>query len=763
MTYRLSTTALCASLAGLFAISGAASNAFAAETKGADVIETVIVTAQKREENVQKVPLAVQVVGAAQLAAAGVEDFADLTRVSPDLMIRADVQPVNATVSIRGVGTNAFGIGVEPSVAIQVDNVPLAFQARAFSDLNDISRIEVLSGPQSTLYGKSASAGLINIYTLDPSRSFTARAGFERTSDKETGGNFAVSGPVTDNLRYRVTANYDAYAGNITNLYNGHKVNGSDTFSTRGKLVWSPTSTTDVAASLDYIKGSTTVGRPFVALGAAATLQPGVFKGIGSTPPASLVSPNAATFAPGVTAGPTNLNVWNDYETTTAFIGSGQALTITQQTPLGSLMSITSHAHYVMNDTLDSDESALPAYANVQVGDFINNQTTEEVRLASPSAQAFRYTLGLFYADVDYIRHFMRGPMFSLAHWDATEGSKQSAAFGQFEYDVVPKLTLIAGLRAGTERINYTFIDYRAGPAQFSGSNSDDYTTYRVGARYQLADDIMLFATHSTGHKGPTYDLTTGFNQNRANGGPVHPEESKNYEVGAKAQFFERHLTINPTLFSTDYTNFQAQGIQVLADGTTNFRLANVGSLRSRGAEVEMGYRFSHDFGVNFSAAYLDAAIKSFPEAQCYPGQTAALGCIAAGGGVPAHQNLAGHGMPQAPKWKFTASFDYARPLSSGLEMVARGSYTYQSRINFTLAGDPQTVQSGYGVANISGGLRSADRKWELTVFVNNLFDQHYLAGETNSQSGYGGQVALQGLIPRDFKAYGGVKLNIKY
>ncbi|MBV8237339.1 MAG: TonB-dependent receptor, partial [Sphingomonas sp.] len=151
----------------------------AAETPG---MGDIIVTAQKRAENVQSVPLAVSVLGQSQLELAGVRQFQDLGNVAPSLTVRPAEHPVNANVSLRGVGTFAFGIGVEPSVAVLVDEVPLAFQARAFTDLPDVERIEVLRGPQSTLYGKSASAGLINIITRAPTDTLHVRANLLATT-----------------------------------------------------------------------------------------------------------------------------------------------------------------------------------------------------------------------------------------------------------------------------------------------------------------------------------------------------------------------------------------------------------------------------------------------------------------------------------------------------------------------------------------------------------------------------------------------------
>ena len=205
----------------------------------------------------------------------------------------------------------------------------------------------------------------------------------------------------------------------------------------------------------------------------------------------------------------------------------------------------------------------------------------------------------------------------------------------------------------------------------------------------------------------------------------------------------------------------------MLPDGTTNFRLSNVGSVQVRGVEVETAYRASRNLTVNASVAYLDAMITDFSDAQCYPGQTVALGCIAATTTapiIPAHQNLANTDLPQAPKWKLTTSFDYARPINGGaLTLLLRGAYTYQSEINYALTHDPQVNMKGYGVINLSAGVRDPSKRWELIAFVNNLGGEKYYAGLVNSQSGYGNQQALQAIIPRDFKTYGGVRLTVHY
>jgi iron complex outermembrane receptor protein len=425
-------------------------------------------------------------------------------------------------------------------------------------------------------------------------------------------------------------------------------------------------------------------------------------------------------------------------------------------------MSITSHAYFALQDWQDSDDTAIAQYNNLQAGYFHNTQWTEELRLVSPGTGTFHYTTGLFYSDVTYKRDFQRGQAFSIANWLASEGSESEAWYGQFDYEFLPNLSLIGGLRVNNEKIDMTFLDrtVAAGKTNYWAANKNDLSdTYKVGLQYQVSDDIMAFATRATGHKGPTYDLTTGFGQNRFLNGPVLPETSVDYEIGTKMQFFGHKLTVNPTLFTTDYSNFQAQGNQILPDGTTNFILSNVGTVRTQGLELDNSYRFSRDFSVSANMNYLNAYIVKFPKAQCYANQSAAQGCV---GGF---QDLSNRGLADAPKWKFTSSFDYSHPLGfMPWDGVVRGSYTYQSKVNYALTLDPYTVQSGYGIADISFGVRDQDDRYEIMGFVDNVGNQHYYSTIGDNSTNFGSKtVAIQGLVPRDFGRYAGVKLSAKF
>ncbi len=719
----------------------------AAEPDVQDEGEIVVTTtAQKRFENVQNVPLAVQVITPDQLEAQGVRHFQDLGKIAPSLTVRPAEHPVNANVSLRGVGTFAFGIGVEPSVAVTVDGAALAFQARAFTDLPDVAQIEVLRGPQSTLYGKAASAGLIKIMTIQPTDTLHVRANTLATTDSEFGGNFSITGPISETLGFVLSAGYSNWGGNIRNLVNGEKANGRETLNSRGKIRWKATPDVTFTLSGNYMNGNTTVGRPFVRMASNALLrnQPGL------TP---------AVAFPGVTIDENNQDISNNYPSRTKYWGWGTLLRSEANIGKLNVLSLTSYDRFRLDDYLDNDDTSAPGTfgSNFNVGAFKSRLFTQELRLLSPGDEAFRYALGLYYANVGFERPFKRGPAFSVADWNATSGSRQIAGFAQVDWEFVPHLTATAGGRVQNEAIKYTFRDNTVARS-FAGDASDSTATYRLGLNYQVTPDIMVFGSYTTGYKGQTYDLTTGFNANRAAAGPIRPETSRDKEFGVRTQFFDRRATFNVTYFDTDYTDLQAQSIETLADGTSNFRLTNVGGLNTKGLEFELAGRVTRDLSFNGAATYLDAIYTSFPVAQCYTLQTAALGCI----GTPASQNLTGTRAVQAPKWKASAGAEYAPSLGGNLNGVAQASWQYQSSLYF-VARDPQAFQPGFSVFNFALGVRDHDRRWEATAFVNNLFDKQYFQSLVNSAGNFGNRVATQAVLPRDFRRYGGVRVGLHF
>lgn len=727
-----------------------------------DALQEVVVTAQKRSQNQQEVPLSVQVIGQDQLKAANIENFEDFNRLAPSLLIRTDVTPINSSVAIRGIGTSAFGIGVEPSTAVVVDDVPLAFQARAFGNMSDISQVEVLAGPQSTLYGKSATAGLINITTPNPTSTLSAGVDATGTTDLERSFGGFVSGPINNQLAFRVAVNYDDFPGTVKNLYTGGHSDGNETLNLHGKLVWDPIEALNVVLNLDYDNGKTTNDLAWVSLPANANLH-----GNATQPPANWLK--------GVVPGFDNTNVYNNYGIGTRYMNDAQSLKISYDLGGPTLMSITSHSYYFLDDHQDTDYTALQAGQDIdtvngkptasgdshQQGIFHNTQWTEEVRLVSPGSGPFRYTAGIFHAYVEYSRAFQRGP-FSPAGWAATDQSNQDAAYGQVEYDIIDQLTMIAGARLGQERISCTFQNTIA-TAPYgcpAGAQTDQFATYRIGPQYQVTDDVMLFALHSTGHKGQTFNLATGFGNTPQSTALVRPETSSDYEIGAKMQFFGHKLTVNPTLFTTDYTNFQAQGLQNY-QGAVSYQLENVGTVRTRGAELASTLRATRDLTIGFDATYLDAVVTSFPGAQCWSNVFEA-NCSKVNGQFT--QDLSGKALYDAPKWKFSTNATYIHELGFiPWDGVLQANYAYTSPVNYALTLDPYTEQKGYGILNLSAGLRDPNDKYSVTVFVDNALNTHYHSDLQDLNGTFGAQEAIVGIVPRDFSTYAGIKVSAKF
>ena len=232
-------------------------------------------------------------------------------------------------------------------------------------------------------------------------------------------------------------------------------------------------------------------------------------------------------------------------------------------------------------------------------------------------------------------------------------------------------------------------------------------------------------------------------------------------KIGKSARarsFSDRRLTLNVTLFNTDYSDLQAQTIETLADGTSNFRLTNVGGLRTRGIELEGSVRLGNDFNLGGGLTYLDAKYTSFAAAQCYPLQNATTGCT----GTPTRQDVTGFRVSQAPEVKFNVNADWSPRLGDHLRGIAQANWQYQSRVNYAI-NDPQTAQPAYHIVNVGLGVRDADKRWEVVAFVNNLFDKQYYSSLVNTAGNFGSQIATQALLPRDFRRYAGIRLAVNY
>ena len=764
----------------------------------------IIVTAQKRAQNLQSVPVAVTALSSATLNNQNVTDFADLRRVAASLTVTQATASPNNAIILRGIGTYAFSIGVEPSVAVIVDDVPVVQQAQAFDNLSDVERIEVLRGPQGTLFGKNASAGAINIVTRDPGNRTEFTGQLVAATDSQFGGDASISTPLSDTVGLRASGYYNHFGGNIKNVANGHTLGDFTKWGVRAKLKaeLAPGLTATLAGNYSEFNQDGTAG-------AYGTLR---YINLNYIPPGSStpVVPTVAGVSilpalSGITPGVGNYRVSLDNDSPTHNAQATFSGKLNYDAGFANLISVTSYQDWKYNFTADVDQTALnvvgantpitspvgPATGANQSGPYHATEFTQELRLASKGSSPLSYVAGLFYADAKTTRSFVRGPVFSPASWTASQGTRSIAAFASVDYKLPTKTTLSGAVRVNNERVKDRFVNLLptatiylspasigncgAGSSHCAGRNVDTAVTFRASVSQELAQHVLLFGSVATGYKGYAYDLSTGYSPLRTDN-PVLPEHSTAYEVGIKSRFFDNRVQLNVTGFYTNYNNFQAQSSQfVTVNGVSSLvtKLNNVGKLRTKGVEAELLAKPVPWLQIDGSAAYTDATVASFPGAACYPGQLAdqALAGRPAGasavnfcGAIPGRtgnfQDRSGSQLPNSPKFKFNLGATVEQDVGGDAKGSFGLSYQYQSRVNFDLLGDPLVGQGAYGIVNAFAAVEVGNFK--VTGFVNNLFNKHFVSSMSDQFGTYGTHAIFQ-FQPRDSQRYFGLKVGVKF
>src|SRR5258708_1884568 len=306
-------------------------------------LEEIVITANKRAESIRDVPASVLAFTAETLDRTNVRDFDDLVTIAPSVTITKTTQPANNSINIRGIGTYSYSIATQASTAVVVDDIPQAFQAEAFTSLADVQQIEVLRGPQSTLFGKSASAGVINITTQGPSDVWTARANVLATNDHEERVQASVSGPVSDTLRFRLSGNFSDYRGNVHNLTTGSWLNGDKDQTLRANVVWQPAADWTVTW-LPYVisdAASCCASAPYF-------VSPGVTFSKANLPVSLILQ--------GITPSPSNTLLRNDVNAQGDSYDLGNAFKVAQHRGNAvNLTSISSYDHFTLHDLQDTN------------------------------------------------------------------------------------------------------------------------------------------------------------------------------------------------------------------------------------------------------------------------------------------------------------------------------------------------------------------------------------------------------------------------
>lgn len=776
------------------ALMSAAAMAAGAQTEG-NALEEVVVTAQKRVERLQDVPLAVTALSGETLADAGINDTAGLVNMTPSLTYTQGAQPSNTNFRIRGIGTAVFGQGLEPSVSVVVDGVVLARSSQGFADLADIERVEVLRGPQGTLFGKNSVGGLINVVTKRPSSSFEADVDVTVAELDEYRVRGTLSGPLNDTMGARLTGYYNDVGGHIRNVTLNEDVNGSQSMGFRGKLEWDPTDRLNLLFTADYRESDTDCCSSQYISVTNPLLQ-------------QLLLPVVADF--NNTQETENLGTFFTTDQKTVSVEGNLELDAV------TLTSLTAYQDFaiVNNQPIDRLNTPTPLYLPATNGQFDINggtvditQFSQELRLTSPGGQAFNYVAGLYFLDFELDRGFQRRtgncapggnpaafgqpcivPLYrSQAGFHANTQTQNIAAFGQMDFGIVGNLSGLAGARLQYEEISYDGVrtDTRMVPGDLplagitpsagSGKSDDTVVTGKLGLQYEFSDDAQTYLTWSTGYKGAGYEVE--FTADFVDQQPVEPETAKAWELGYKAQLFDGALSLNTALFHAQYEDLQVQANRGNADlGIVRFVTTNAGESTTEGVEVEFTSQPLSGFyvsgGVTYVTTSVDADGLSCPlsaqaAAPVITGSAPPNTCYRTTVGGSTVQNVRGGDLPNAPEWRgnLTARYEFGIPGTS-LDSFVQLTGTSQSKVNFVIEQDPLTTQDGYTTVDASVGIRDQSNRYRLTFFVKNLFDEHYvtlLARSATLTTATLTPNSLTGNVPKEANRYFGATFGVSF
>ena len=751
----------------------------------------IIVTATRRAESLQDVPVAVTAISGAALDNVGVFSVETLAQVAPSITFTQSTNDQNNSVNIRGVGTSVFSQGVESSVSIVIDDVVMARQAVGFQDLADIARVEVLRGPQSTLFGKNASAGVLSVTTLDPTERLSGSVDGAIAEGGEYTLRGTLSGRIGGDFSGRITGYYRSFDGHIDNVGDGRDLNGYENWGVRGKIQFEPDADFRFTLIADYRESAQDCciyvardTRGVTGAGANGQLD-------------RLLSP--------IVAGPENAQsnvnapVFNNSD---QFGISGKA-----EIDFGdgySLTSISAYRTYNFANNIDVDQlpfdEPTPGFITFDIngGTTVISQMSQEVRLVSPQGPPIDFVLGGFAFILDLDRTFQRRFEIALPagavrrinqsiSFDSAVSTTNLALFGSTNIYLSDQTVLFGGARVINEKLEYRINRDPAnvlvagdrpfgGPlgirANLTGDTQDTAFTGDVGIRHEFNSDLNVYARYARGYKGRAIDTEVGAPPNVQ---PIEAETSDAFEFGIKSELFDDDLTLNLAVFQTEFDNFQEQA-SVLVQNQAQLlvaetRLTNVGSVRTRGVELEALFTPSEYTFVQAGLSWTDATITDFTDAPCYFGQNAAAGCVPVTldtRGTPATtddiivnlQDLSGGRLPNAPEWRLTGMVRQKIPVGASFVPFVQVSGSWQSEVNFSLTGDPRTVQGAYAVVNLAAGIEAENSSWSATVVVNNAFDQFY-ASNVFADPLYPG--VLSQYVPRDFARYFGARVRFSF
>ena len=723
-------TAISKTLSYLAVMTLAASSAAMAQ------VEEIIVTATKRAESIQDVPISISAYSGDFLENSDIRTLQDLSLYAPNFTMAYSSQATNARIFIRGVGS-VGNSGIETSVGVFVDGVYYPRPGSVIGNLLDIETAEVLRGPQGTLFGRNTAAGALNLTTRDPSDEFEgylqAGAGDYGAYSLET----VINAPFSDKVAGRFAAKYAERDGYGFNSLTDEEIGERDDLTLRAKLGIDFTDNVYGTLTLDYNEVNS--GGQVMEL-LPETSSP-VFDG----------TMTALFGQPVSTSDGYDQVVNQDHQDSLADEQWGVAFDLEFAAGNHTVRSITAYRDWEANNR----ESALRITGDVLPRN--HNYTTEtisqEFQLLSPTDQALTYVLGVFYYEEDYDidEDFDAGVdacipvVFALAgagaagacaamsqfpatDSDYTQSLTSTAAFAQATYNFSERFSMTFGGRYTDDSKDAAFVQttpnaiigslFRA-PEEVPDLSSDDSaSTWLVNASFHPSDEVMLFATASTGFKGGGFN-SGGSGAALGRDRRIFQEEtSTNYELGIKSRLGGGRATLNVTLYHTELDDFQDRSFDGLS-----FLTRNAGKRTQQGVEADFVLNPVDSLTIFGGVSYLDAVFDSFEDASPLPGnETSPDPDLSA-------PDLKGQTPHFSPEWQGSLVVEWRAAFASGdLEWFLRPEYTYigEQNIGGNTNLNPQSIQDAYGLINLRLGIGAADGSWQITAYGKNLSDEGY-------------------------------------
>ncbi|MFT3754456.1 MAG: TonB-dependent receptor [Pseudoxanthomonas sp.] len=673
------------------------------EGKSATDLDAVVVTSQRREQVLKDVPIAISAVTAELLDKAGITNVQDLGNVTPGLSFA--VEGAFAQPTIRGIGTSVTGAGADANVAIYVDGVYQPSQTANLFNFNNIERVEVLKGPQGTLFGRNATGGAIRIITSDPDEYFKGNFGLGYGSfDEVTAGGY-LNIPISENVAANVAANYTRNDGYVKNVTTGNEIGNMDDIAVRAKLKIQASDKLSFVLAGSY--SDTENNAPFA-------VRP--------------IDGNNASRQLGAVFPPGYYEAAMSFDPTIKTRVSGASLTAMLDLDAGTVSSITSYQD--MENTLHSDIDNGPLYLNHVLIPSWQKNFAQEVNFASNFGGAFDLVAGVYYYKDDSsldIEVFTGNPEVQVAAVEAQVKTKAISAYAEGSFRFTDSVEGILGARFSDEEKKS--VGGIPGLTLVDTSKSWSSFTPRAVLRKKLASGSNVYASYSKGFKSGNYNSVS------LSPVPVDPETVDAYEVGFKAG--SRKYSFSSSAYYYDYQDIQVQ-IQTNVNGVLATVLQNAANAEIYGVDAELAVSVTDSFKINAGAAWTHARYADYEGAIIT--SPIIVDGVAVGGNTQTPGDASGNRMIRTPEFTANLTGTYTKPLLGGeLELSATGSYNdgfYRDPGNL-LKEDPYFLVSGRVAWTSPNGA------YRVSVWGRNLLDEEYLFYVNNTSSGNSGAPAM--------------------